>query len=618
MIRRLSRKKFDIYSFDFETHNDEESIAKRETSVWLGCIINENSKIEDPDSYIYSIEEFVDRLEQMSSRYRHHKQKRPCKNICLYDYNLSFEWSFILPELYRRGFKFKEIITEEDEYCFNSVSTRSCSSVWQVQLKFGKKSGTVLFRDLAKVFGGGLGKVAKSFGLETQKGSIDYRKNRLHDYVVTDEEREYCFKDCRILVEILMIMNDKQDKTFFKCASMATYATTKMIEKGYKGYKPYKDFREEYPSLDQKEVLFLRDGVEGGITYAPPRWQYVDIQTPVLHIDAHQMHPSQAYFKLFPVGRGTYGVGKPKDMITKINCCRIMISYTGVILHSIIKLIGVDAIDNAIITVWDFEIATMMKCYKNLKIKFLDYYSYNIQRLPWRKFYSENYKKRLVAKKNNDTYNILYYKLLNNSSYGKLLEKPHNDIMINIVNSEGIITSLVEEKPKEQLKSNAKFTYLPVGSSIPAYSRCELIETAFKLDPSGLKVVYFDTDSIFIIYDEEVKRIWESGIINKNDFLGGWAQEEIISRAEFSAPKRYKTINQDTGETTIKMAGINFNIENDIDFESINIDHDKYIIQRAFRCKGGTIVDVQEKVVDVQKKYKQIYEDNQGKTFKGL
>ena len=67
---------------------------------------------------------------------------------------------------------------------FNSISTKSVSSVWQVQLKFSKKSGIVVFRDLAKIFGGGLGAVAKAFKLPTQKGEIDYRLNRLHNMVI--------------------------------------------------------------------------------------------------------------------------------------------------------------------------------------------------------------------------------------------------------------------------------------------------------------------------------------------------------------------------------------------------------------------------------------------------
>ena len=51
---------------DIETHNDEETRAKRETSMWLGCFINEDSKEDDENSYFYTIDEFLDRCEKMT------------------------------------------------------------------------------------------------------------------------------------------------------------------------------------------------------------------------------------------------------------------------------------------------------------------------------------------------------------------------------------------------------------------------------------------------------------------------------------------------------------------------------------------------------------------------
>ena len=51
MIHRIGRRKYQVYAFDIETHNDDESIAKCESSMWLGCLIDENSKIDDEESY---------------------------------------------------------------------------------------------------------------------------------------------------------------------------------------------------------------------------------------------------------------------------------------------------------------------------------------------------------------------------------------------------------------------------------------------------------------------------------------------------------------------------------------------------------------------------------------
>ena len=611
MLLRIGRRKYQVKAMDIETHNDIESINKRETSMWLGCYIDENSKIEEESSYFYSMQQWLDILEEESSPRRKKNRSRVCSNLMIYIYNLSFEWSFLLPVLLDRGFTFKEEIeAKTDEFCYNSVSTKSCSSVWSVTLKFGKRNGLIVLKDLSKLFGGGLGKVAKAFNLPTQKGSIDYRLNRLHGHVVTQEEKEYCFKDTRIIIDILLIMAEKQDKDFFKSLSMASYSMLQLIKTGYpRAKKPYMQFRKEYPELDEEETNFLRKGVEGGITYAPSGWQFKVINQKILHIDAHQMHPSSAYLYPYPYGKGEYFKGKPP--LGRISACRIRISYDDVKLHSIIKLIGLDAIDDYELVVWSFEIPTMTKCYVNLKIEWVDGYAYKFRMLPWRKYYSNNYKKRLEAKARKDDFYTMYYKLLNNSSYGKLLEKPHNLTLCNIINEMGIIDSVA--LPKEELKISAKYTYLPVGSAIPARSRVSLIELALLF--GWEKIVYFDTDSIFVLYDEETKKVWDK--TNQKDFLGGWGLEEIIDRAQFSAPKRYKT--ETDGLLNVKAGGINFDkwIENteynnisEVPFDEINIITSEWEVQRAFRVKGGTIIDFQQKEMRVPKKYAEIFEKN--------
>ena len=248
IIQKITRKNFVIKAMDVESHNDLESIKKMETSIWLGCYIDDDSKMENESSYFYSIEEFLNRIEEESAPKRNKAKTRLCNNICIYIYNLSFEWSFILPKLLERGFHFEESIEDESDYCYNSVSTKSCSSVWEVCMKFSKRSGLIIFKDLAKMYGGGLGKVAKAFNLPTQKGEIDYRLNRLHNYTPTKEEKEYCFKDTRIIIDILLKMQEKQDKDFFKSLSMASYSMKQLLKRGYpRSTKPYQEYRKGYP-----------------------------------------------------------------------------------------------------------------------------------------------------------------------------------------------------------------------------------------------------------------------------------------------------------------------------------------------------------------------------------
>lgn len=615
MIHRIGRRKYKIYAFDIETHNDDESIAKMETSMWLGCLIDENSKVDEESSYMYDMDTFIDRIEDLSAPKKRKSKDSPkeCKNVCIYIYNLSFEWSFILPVLLKRGFKAVAKVSDNSEMEFSTVSTKSVSSVWDVTMKFSKKHGKIIFKDLAKIYGGGLSNVAKSFKLETQKGEIDYRLNRLHGHIVTKEEKEYCFKDTRIIIEILLKLVD--DKEFWNVSSIASYSMKHLLQYGFKKtHKPYKEFRKMYPNLSQEETDFLRKGVEGGITYATPKYQFININQKIYHIDIHQAHPYSAWKYLYPYGEGEYFTGQAP--LGKISACRIKIGYDGVYLHSIIKLIGIDYIEDFEIVVWSFEIPVMMKCYKNLRIKYIDGYAYKMRFLPWRNYYAYNYTARLEAKKQGDAFNTLRYKLLNNSSYGKLLEKPHNEILLNCINSLGIIDSIVENKKQEDCQINAKYTYLPVGSAIPARTRCYLVSTALKF--GWQKVCYFDTDSIFILWDEEVEKIWQSDEINKDDWLGGWALEETLGKAQFTAPKRYKTQKIDSNSVDIKAGGINFDkffeerglTQGEVPFDEINITNETYKVQRAMRCKGGTVIIFQDKSMSVQKKYKVIFDKN--------
>lgn len=633
ILHRIGKKKFSIYAFDIESHNDIESLKKKETSMWLGSFINDENKVDDESSYFYNMEDFIHHIEKLTIQKRKNSnENRPCKNICIYIYNASFEWSFMLPILYDLGYVYDANV--KGDKTFTSISTRSVSSVWEAKIRYSSDGGIILIRDLAKIFGGGLRKVAKSFNLPTQKGDIDYRLNRLHGHIVTKEEKEYCFKDTRIIIDIILEMIRRNDKAFFKSLSMASYSMIKMIKEGFKrSQKPMNEFRKKYPLLEKDESEFLRNSVSGGICYCPRAYQFVEINHKIIHIDAHSMHPSSAYHHNFPYGKGTYGIGEPQDKLNYMYCCHVKVSYDDVLLHSVIKLIGQDFTSEAELYLWDFEITTMKKAYVNLKIEYIDYYAYSYCVLPWRNYYKQCFNKRLEAKQEGDLFNVLYYKLLMNSSYGKLLEKPHYDSYENIIGEDGIITSNVHQKEMDMndIKSySAKYTYLPVGSCIPAYSRCCLIELALKIGYEY--ITYFDTDSIFFI-DNEITRTRMNRYMNNKNFLGGWAIEEIIDNAKFSAPKRYKT--QIDNKATFKMGGFNLNDKKrrkaelmkiaitsedileqiKLDYVEVNIDEDKYYVQRAFRCKGGTLIDLQEKEIKVQPKYKSIYEQNKNKVF---
>lgn len=609
MVIRSGRKKYSVWAFDVESHNDEESIAKRETSIWLASFINEDSKLED-DPFFYTIEDWLSHLKDMTmGKRKTAKESRPIKNILIYIFNLSFEWSFILPKLLDMGMEWVEAIGKDDENCYTSVSTRSASSVWSAAFKFDKKGGVVELRDLCKIFPGSLRSLAKSFGLQTQKGEIDYMLNRLHGHIVTDEEKEYCFKDTKIVMDILVKMKERNDKSFWTSLSAGSYSMKTLISETYsdRTFKPMKGFRRRYPVIDGEENEFLRKSVAGGITYSPENWQFKVIDRDIYHIDAKQMHPSSAYLNLFPYGRGNHFEGNDRPHDHMYICCQhIRVSYSTAKLHSVIKLIGLSFVSDFDLWLWDFEIELMKRCYNDLEIEYVDGYAYRCSLLPWRNYYKENFEKREKAKKDGDQFNILYYKLLNNASYGKLLERPHDEHLENVIDADGVITSISHLIPQEKRKVASTYTYLPVGSAIPAYSRVALITLAMEFGYEN--VVYFDTDSIFFIKTPSttaiLNRLKKEGRFTAK--LGNWGEEPLIKKAQFTAPKRYKIMEGDN--FVYHIAG--FNEMNDSTFDELDIVSSTYEVKRAFRCKGGTIIAMQKKQIKVQDKYKGIYEKN--------
>lgn len=617
MKRRINRKTWDIYAYDIETHADEESIALNETGVWLSSFINEESKVEDESNYYYDIPSFLARLAEMTAPGQKRKNNiRPTTNVMIYIWNLSFEWSYILPVLLEMGIPWMGDTKDGDDVGYSSVSTKTGSSVWQANVRLVKGGGMVCFRDLSKIFPGKLRDVAKSFGLHTQKGDIDYRINRRHGWKVTAKEKDYVFRDTRIIIEILLEMEKRGDREFWQSISTASFSNKKALKYGFRrAFKPLSAFRKIYPCLDADETAFLRKGVEGGITYPVKGWQFVEIDSMVGHIDIHQAHPTQMAYKRFPCGKGEYFKGKPKWADGSISCCHIAISYSGVKLHSVIKLIPYDILTDFELWVWDFEIPTMMKCYENLEIRFIDGYRYQSKRLPWRQYYIENYQKRLKAKKEKDLFNIFFYKLLNNASYGKFLEHGHQEVFENYITKAGTMDSIVHAK--EGADINGTYTYVPLGSAIPAYTRVMLVETAMRL--GWRNIVYFDTDSIFFLLNDETEKALKT--IDLKDHLGGWGREPDILKCQFTCAKRYK-LEVITGRGDnflmlgydIKVAGVS-NYGND-GFKT-NLVNGVFTAHTRKRAKGGTLIVDTEKRLEVQKKYKDTYAKNKGKVYNG-
>lgn len=612
----LRRKTWQVYAFDVESRNDAESVAKGETSIWLASLVDERTTLEDKGAFFYDIASCVDRFAELGTpRYTH--DKRLNGHALIYAFNLSFEFSFILPELVRRGFTWSPSCDEDEPMTYSVVASSTARNVWLFRVCFAK-GGLVEFRDLAKLFPCSLRTLAKSFGLKTQKGEIDYEKPRPAPYVPTEQEYRYNLDDNKIVVEILQIMKQRGDKAFFRSLSAGSYSAKKAIESAYpRSDRPLKDFRRDYPELGPDETAFLRHSVAGGISYATPHYQFKDVRN-VRHFDIHQAHPNSMVRYEYPYGRGRYFRGTPRKGPHISSCCHVTVSFSGVRLHSVIGLIGLVAATDKELWLWDFELDTMKKAYIDLEVRYIDGYEYSTKPLPWVGYIKDNYERRLKAKAAKDDFLVAYYKLLNNSFYGKLLEHTHLFDIEPILSAAGEITSVAHKREGvDEGNDNAAYTYIPVGSSIPAHTRCYLVESALTIGWD--KVTYFDTDSIFFIDDPETRE--SSKRLSVGPDLGQWGEEAIAERAQFTAPKRYKLVEREGGNVVVHMAGVNFPTDEDGNpiygpYEGLNLVDGDFPTKTAKRVKGGTVIVRKVKKLGVQTKYTGVYEANKGGIIK--
>lgn len=612
MKAKIGKEAYSVYCYDIESHNDEGSIARGETGVWLSCLIDETSTVEDPETFLPDVPALLARLECMTApRKGPRGGKRKPVNVCVFVWNLAHEWKFILPELLSEGFSFRHDMdeTEEEGRFFESVSTKTCSSVWRADLRFGKEYGRIVFRDLMKMFSGSLRAVAKSFGLKTQKGEIDYRKDRTAPgYQPTQEEKEYNFKDVRIMVEILQKMEG--DREFWNTISAASFSCAKMLKETYPGMREkIKGYRERFPILGDAEEEFVRRSYQGGLCYANPEWQFVEIDAPIKHIDYHQSYPSaiaSVHAEIFPYGFGKYFQGKPSRHLGTVSCCHVRVWFDFPIYHEQIKTIGMPCASGLELWVWDFELLTMAKAYKGFRVVYLDGYEYRASPLPFRKYVLENYEKRLKAIAEGNSFLKAYYKLLNNSFYGKIAERAHESYFENVIREDGTIDSEVRACAKRP----GKYSYIPVASCITAYRRCALIEDALRLSPSGDSVLYMDTDSLFFLDNEETREGIKSLTIG--EALGDFAFEADIERGQFTAAKRYKIVEKDVG-TTVKAGGIT--MRDGLDFDDVDLVEGTFTAKTAVRAKGGALIIDKVKELGVQAKYRETFDRNKGRVY---
>ena len=594
MNHTIKKRDCKIYSLHVEMRGDEQSIANNKTSVWLSSLNDGNKTYFD-----YNIKDLLNRLFDLAKS----------ENLCIYTYDLKYEWNAIIPELINRGFKYSSELTTKTYN--DSAADQQRSIIYCASIKPSYLNKVIVFRDLKRMFPLHLEDIAAAFNIQIDLKGINTATNRSEGYVPTEKELTYCQQYTDTIFAILNHIDSTDDDLFWSSYTIASYSIKKILNSCYapsrgNNYNVNAAFRKSYPRYevkkDAKELKALLTSYEGALTYALPDYQFKEIKGQVLHIDAHQMYPTQVCEHVFPCGKGTYFVGEPTR--GKMCLLHIKASYDSVILYARPSLIGLDFGDNIDIWVWDFEIKNFQRCYENFQYKVIEGWAYDFRPFPFKKAYLENYAQRRIARQNGDLFGVIYWKLLNNTSYGKLGERTHSSKIVDLHYEDGKYLDITEDK--NIVYYGGLYTYLPVSSCITAYARQSLIDMAFKFGID--KVLYLATDSLFVLLNDETERIWKT--VPQDDNIGCWAEEGRFDYAQFVAPNRYKL--KTAGENEVKASGFN-ELSGDVD-----LINSKQMVKRSFHLNGGVVDAYEEKQMKVLEKYQATYERNVGKEVKDV
>lgn len=496
------------FTADFETNNSE-----AECRVWSWGLCG----IEDTDVYMHGkdIYEFIELIKQMSYD----------ANFKIWFHNLSFDGSFIINALFRLGYTW----TDEKNLPLNSFSTLiSDMGQWYcICVHFGSsdKTGTVTIQDSLKVLPFSVSQVAKSFGLEESKGTIDYNAIRPIGYEPTENEKEYQKTDCLIMAKALSRMNAEGMKRITAGSNALAY---------YKKITDKKQFEKWFPEIECDE--FIRKSYRGGWVYANPKYRGKK-QGKGIVLDVNSLYPSRMRYELLPYGTPTFYKGMYKeDEDHPLYVQRLKCSFT--IIKGKLPTIQIKGtsrfLDSEYVTSSDGEIVEITLTSVDLKL-FLEHYNVkHIQYIDGYKFKAQYHmfdeyvdywmSKKIDSEKNGDKAGRTLSKLYQTSLYGKFAKRPKGQSKIPYLDN-GILKFRLSE-PEEQGK-----LYIPIGTFITAYARNYTIRAA---QAEYKRFMYADTDSLHL------KGIKEPENIEVDKYkLGAWKHESTFEEAIYIGSKCY-------------------------------------------------------------------------------
>lgn len=522
-----------IYTADFETNN-----STTECRVWSYgiCCIDEYYTYSDGNN----IDDFISELKQLLKQ-----GNTTHTSTVVWFHNLSFDGEFIVNKLFRMGFTYVE--GEKSRKLEPNQFSALISDMGQwycIKICFRRgRYGIVTIQDSAKVLPFSVSEVAKSFGLEEKKGSIDYDTIRPIGYTPTAEEKEYQYNDCLIMAKALKVLfNQGHVKMTAGSNALASYRS--IVNK--------KRFDNWFPQLTDDTDAFIRRSYKGGWVYAAPAYKNT-ILGEGLVFDVNSLYPSRMKFELLPYGEPRFYTGEysPSEdyplYVQRFNCSfelkknklpTVQLKGHYGFSNTEYATTSNGEIVELTMTNVDFE---LFKEHYNVKhLEYLDGYMFKGCYGMFDAYIDYWMDVKIDAEKRGDKAMRTLAKLMLNSLYGKFAKRPKGKSKHPRLDAEGKLEFYLGEE-----EDHGKL-YIPVGTFITAYARNYTIRCAQK---NYKTFAYADTDSLHLITKNVPKNIETS-----QTELGKWKLEMKFIRAKYIGPKCYLEEEKKSPADLIEMA----------------------------------------------------------------
>lgn len=554
-----------MFSADFETVVDNE-----ETRVWAWGVV----EIGNINNFVYgnSGNGFLEWVESRT------------ESTKIYFHNLKFDGEFLLYILNENGYKFYSKEDQKNDkklpQGYYSTLINADGGLWyslKLCLKRNKnKVVQVEFRDSLKIIPLPVEKMAKAFGLEISKLSIDYKKKREKGYTLTDDEIEYLKHDCIIVASCLKFLFDKGlDRMTIGSNALHNFKKL-MLTSQYDYFFPQLNY--DYD---------VRQSYKGGWTYCKPEIKGKDIETGII-LDVNSLYPYVMYDKLLPFGQGLPFKGKYiYDKLYPLYILQVQLDFE--IKPDHLPCIQIrDSFFNSrewltsskneypVLTLTNIDWELIQKHYNLFNVEYIGGWKFKANRDIFKTYinYWNNEKVNASIENNAGKRNIA--KLMLNSLYGKFGSKPYVRNKEPFFDNKGYLHyKNTELEEKDTL-------YVPMASFITAYAREKTISTAQKLYS---RFLYSDTDSIHLTGHEK------PDIEIHDTELGAWAYENKFIRARYLGAKCYyqDLVNESDGEVinSVTVAGLPDYLHDQVTWENFHVGA-RYVGKLSpKRIKGG-------------------------------